>query len=102
MDKQIITKINKARFNVMTVSTVNFQLILNFNPLIEKFNLTGNYKLVHWQAKPKNSRRWGIYNSKDDSYQSLENFQLKGIIQSLQIPDKESISIPSAVLLLKE
>lgn len=102
MSNKIITKIDTARFKVVSASPKPFQLILNFNPLIEKFKLSGNYQLIHWQARPKGSREWGIYNSLDDSYRSLEDFELQGKFKSLQIPDPIARSIPSAVLLYQK
>lgn len=101
-NKKVVTRINKALFEVRTLPPRPFQLILNFNPLIERFKLSGNYQLIHWQARPKGSREWGIYNSKDDSYRSLEDFELQGKFKSLQIPDSEAKSIPSAVLLYQK
>lgn len=41
-----------------------FSLKMDFGPLIEYFGLTGNFCLLHWQAKPKGERLWGIW---DDS-----------------------------------
>ena len=98
MSEKIITKINPAHFKVTTPQT-KFQLILNFNPIIERFKLSGNFQLIHWQARPKGYRQWGIYNSLDDSYTSIDNFQITGNFKSLQIPDSEARSIPSAVIL---
>lgn len=100
--KKIITRTGKGRFRIITPDPRPFQLILNFNPLIERFKLKGTYQLIHWQARPKGTREWGIYNSLDDSYRSLENFQISGNFKSLQIPDSEANSIPSAVILLQD
>ncbi len=93
-----IKKIGFARFRITTHGVAHSQLFLDFNPLIKKFNLKGNFSLIHWQAKPKNYREWGIYNSETDSYSSIPGFEMKGIFTSLQIPDQEAIAIPSAVL----
>lgn len=102
MVKKIITKLSKARFKVLTPNVEKGQLILNFNPLIEQFNLTGNYQLVHWQAMPKKYREWGIYSSVNDSYQSLAFFEFSGNFKTLQIHDTQASSIPTAVLLLEK
>lgn len=99
---RIISKQAKRCFRILTPEADNFQLILDFNPLIEKFKLTGEFKLIHWQAKPKGYREWGIYDSKDDSYKSLEKFDLTGKFTTLQIPDSEVKSVPSAVLLYRD
>lgn len=100
MTTKIITRFGKARFRVVTPEARNHQLILNFNPLIKQFNLSGNFQLIHWQAKPKGFREWGIYNALDDNYQSLSGFQIQGVFKSLQLPDKTAVSVPSAVLLI--
>lgn len=97
MNKEV-TRISKARFRVATPNARGFQLMLNFNPIIERFKLKGNFQLIHWQARPKGYREWGIYNSLDDSYTSVEDFQIQGKFKSLQIPDDEVSSIPSAVI----
>lgn len=96
--KKHIKKLAKGRFNVSTLNIANSQLILDFNPIIQKFNLTGNFSLIHWQARPRGYREWGIYNSQTDSYESLSGFQMEAVFKSLQIPDSEAVSIPSAVL----
>lgn len=33
-------------------------LVLDFNPIIETFDLSGHYCLVHFQARPKPLRTW--------------------------------------------
>jgi hypothetical protein len=98
---RVVTKIRDRAFKVTTPGIPEGQLILDFNPIIEKFNLQGNYQLFHWQAKPKKHREWGIYSSIDDSYQSVSDFTIQGTFESLQIPDEQANSIPTAVLLLK-
>lgn len=77
------------------------ELILDFNPIIDYFNLTGVFSLIHWQAKPVNYRQWGIYQGNTDNYKSVKAFQFKGKLTSLQIPDSEIQTLPSAVLLLQ-
>ncbi len=96
-DKQIL-KLAQGRFRITTLNVPNSQLFLDFNPIIKFFKLTGNFSLIHWQARPKKYRQWGIYNSQSDSYQSVAGFQMKGIFTSLQIPDEQAISLPSAVI----
>lgn len=101
MTNKIITKIKFAKFKVVTPNVENGELILDFNPLIEKFKLSGSFQLFHWQARPTHYREWGVYKSREDSYQSISGFVIQGVFKSLQIPDSEIDSIPSAVLLLR-
>jgi hypothetical protein len=97
-----VTKIQDRTFRVTISEVPNEQLILDFNPIIEKFKLQGNYQLIHWQAKPKGYREWGIYSSVDDSYQSVPNFAFQGIFKSLQVPDEEIDSVPTSVILIRK
>lgn len=99
--KKIITQLGKARFRLVTVNIPNSQIILDFNPLIHKFQLKGEFSLIHWQARPKKYREWGIYNSVEDSYSSIPDFKIEGIFTSLQIPDVSAYSLPSAVLMVR-
>ncbi len=99
--KKIITQLGKARFRLVTVNIPNSQIILDFNPLIHKFQLKGEFSLIHWQARPKKYREWGIYNSVEDRYSSIPDFKIEGIFTSLQIPDVSAYSLLSAVLMVR-
>ena len=98
LNKQNIIKLATAKFQVSTEQVRNSELILDFSPLIERFNLSGNYQLIHFQAKPKGHRRWGIYRSRDDSYSSCCGVQVAGTVKTLLIPDNLAQTIPNAVL----
>ncbi len=94
-----ITKISRAKFKISTPDVPGSELELDFNPIIDEFNLTGNFILIHWQAKPKGFRQWGLYSSKEDNYQSVGRFtQNIGRLKSLQLNDQSVRTIPSAVL----
>ena len=97
---KVIQKTGFAKFKISTKNVPNSTLDLDFNPVIEQFNLKGDYYLIHWQARPKGHRQWGIYNSRDDSYTStLDTKHLNyGGWQPLQLDDKTANSIPSAVV----
>ena len=81
-------------------------LKLNFDVLIEHFKLTGTFCLIHWQAKPKGLRRWGVYCSAQDSYFSTDYDLLifdEGLkIEALQIDEKIIKTVPTAVLCLRD
>ncbi|MEM6612300.1 MAG: hypothetical protein AAF652_08605 [Cyanobacteria bacterium P01_C01_bin.72] len=95
---KLIQKIGKAKFKVSTPGVTGGDLELDFNPVIEQFNLKGNFCLIHWQARPKGHREWGVYSSKDDSYQSQEKLKLNiTVAESLQLDDTQAKTIPSAV-----
>ncbi len=94
-----IQKLGVARFKVSTPNAVGSELELDFNPIIKEFKLSGNYTLIHWQARPKGERQWGIYSSADDRYRSVSELsQFAGFIRSLQLDDRTATTIPSAVL----
>ena len=94
-----ITKIQKAKFKVATPGVTNSELELDFQPIINHFNLEGNFILIHWQARPKGHREWGIYSSKDDSYRSTSELAINWAnVKSLQLDDATAKTIPSAVL----
>jgi len=100
---KLITKTGQAKFKVSTPGVPSSDLDLDFNPVIEQFKLKGNFCLIHWQARPKGHREWGIYQSKDDSYQSQEEIKLNvAVAESLQLNDAEAKSIPSAVFYTPE
>ncbi len=94
-----ITKIQKAKFKIATPGMTNSELELDFQPLIEEFKLEGDFILIHWQARPKGHRQWGIYSSKDDSYRSTSELAINwASVKSLQLDDATAKTIPSAVL----
>lgn len=64
--RQIIRKSNKA--NVFLLFWVNdqeiipeSQITLDFNPILEHLGEKKGLCLVHYQAKPKNLRRFGVW-----------------------------------------
>jgi hypothetical protein len=76
-------------------------LKLNFDVLIEQFGLTGDFVLLHWQARPKYLRRWGIYCHASDRYHSCDYNQLligATLIEPLQIDESLFKTVPTAVL----
>ena len=93
-----VIKLSKAKFQVSTNGVKNSTLILDFNEVINYFNLKGSFSLVHFQAKPKKYRQWGIYKSFSDTYKSISDFEVKGVVKTLQVPDNLTTSLPSAVL----
>lgn len=94
-----IVKTSPGIFRLTTENIANSQIILNFNPIITQFNLNGNYCLVHWQARPKGYREWGIFDSKSDRYFSVDKFDFTvDLGKTLQINDQEITALPSAVI----
>lgn len=79
------------------------QIKLNFQPLIKQFSLTGNYVLIHWQAKPKGLRRFGVYCS-TDCYQAVDHNKLVfndlpfSLMNAIQVDENFVRTVPTAVL----
>lgn len=67
MHKHVIHRIDQAKFSLRWFGKGD-PLQMDFNPVINKYRLTNEFVLLHWQAKPKFLRTWGIYDSKTDSY----------------------------------
>lgn len=95
-----VKKISKAKFKVTTEDVANSELLLDFNPLIDQFDLKGDFYIIHWQARPKGHREWGIYSIKDDTYTSSVEFPSAfGKMELKMLDDATANSIPSAVVL---
>lgn len=99
---KLIEKLGVAKFKVTTPELPNQALELDFNPIISQFQLEGDFILIHWQARPKGHRQWGIYSSSDDSYRSIGELVINARTESLQLDDATASTIPSAVLYSRE
>lgn len=96
---KVITKISQAKFKLRTENVPNSEIELDFAAIIDHFKLKGSFSLLHWQAKPKGHRQWGIYSSLDDSYRSVADVDMNfGKIKTLQLNDATVSTVPSAVL----
>ena len=99
---QKIEKLGTAKFKVSTDGITGSELELDFNPIIKEFSLSGDYLLIHFQARPKDYRRWGMYQSSTDSYISIDLFDLdlpKG--RSLHLDETKHKTVPTGVILLE-
>ncbi|MCC0179640.1 hypothetical protein I4641_23275 [Waterburya agarophytonicola K14] len=98
---KIVHTISKAKFKVSTPDVAGSELELDFNPIIEQFSLSGSFTLIHWQARPKGHREFGIYHSDNNSYRCLENTPKAyyGSVELLMLDDSQNNTIPSAVIL---
>ena len=101
--KKTIIKLEYAKFKIINHEVPDSILELNFKPLIHKFALRRhNDFLLHWQAKPKGYREWGIYSLKDDNYYSIKSITLNRVLQeTLQLDDATADTVPSAVIQVK-
>ena len=94
-----VQHISKAKFKISTAGVSGSEILLDFNPIIEQFKLQGNFNLIHWQARPKGYREYGIYTSKDDSYRSTDYLPTSyGSLSLLQLDDTTASTVPSAAI----
>jgi hypothetical protein len=104
MSIQTIEKLAESTFRC-SWNAPDSTLKLNFDVLIEHFGLTGQFCLIHWQAKPKGLRRWGVYCSAEDTYFSTDYDRLifdKSLdVEALQVDEKVIKTVPTAVLCLR-
>lgn len=80
------------------------QIILDFNPLIlEVKRKQPPFFLIHWQARPKGKRQWGIYSSADQNYSSTREIKLLNIkeMKTIQIDEQKIKTVPTAVLFVR-
>lgn len=98
-----VNKLEVAKFEVLIPDIPDSTLILDFNPLISEFKLEGDFYLIHWQARPKGHREFGVYNSKTDSYTCIAKLPKFGYggINLLQLDDTQDNKLPSAVIYFK-
>ena len=100
MLSQKVKRTSTGQFEVTYEHLPEFKLALNFNPIIERFNLEGDFCLLHWQAKPFGLRRWGIYDRAKDSYVACEWNQIEVLKnpRCLQVDEALVTTVPTAVL----
>jgi len=104
---QTITKLTTQTFRSLWldqrgIEVPDSRIKLSFAPIIETFGLSGSYCLLHWQAKPKGLRRFGVYCSTSDSYTAIDHDRLRinasGQSLALQINETLHKTVPTAVL----
>lgn len=82
----------------------DFELNMDFTPIINRFHLTGKFCLLHWQAKPFGLRRWGIYESRTDKYfsETWDKLEINSNCIPLQLNELATTTVPTAVLFFKD
>ncbi len=101
---QSIIKLNKAKFNISWSNRPEDKdkIIVDFNSIINHFQLSGKFQLLHWQAKPRGLRQWGLYDNQLDTYTSMKKIDLRGKkCCGLQMDEEKIIYPPSAVILIQ-
>lgn len=95
---------SQGRVRLSYTHLPDFELKMDFNPIIEKFQLVGKLCLLHWQAKPFGLRRWGIYDAGIDQYFSATwdclDVNCSGI--PLQLDETIVTTVPTAVIYFRD
>ncbi len=99
-----IIECSKGKVGLSYPHLPEFELKMDFNPIIESFGLAGKFCLLHWQAKPFGLRRWGVYDAGSDEYFATTwdciDVRCSGI--PLQLDEEIIRTVPTAVLLFKQ
>ena len=101
---QEIFKLGDNRFRLAWNGVQDEELNLDFNPIINAYKLTGKYILLHWQAKPKNLRTWGIYDSETKTYCSVGSDEIvlpACQAKILDVPERVIKTVPTAVIMFQ-
>jgi hypothetical protein len=93
---QTIRKLSDFRVILTYADLPTFKLVMDFRPLWELVNPTGPCCLVHWQAKPRGQRRWGIFDG--TTYRSFEGYSSELPGEGLQLDENQVLTVPTAVL----
>jgi len=78
-------------------------LNLDFEPLIKAFvkKDDDDVYLIHWQARPKTIRRWGVYHVKTRTYTCADSVRIIGSSIGCQLDESEVKTLPTAVLIAR-
>lgn len=99
---QTIRKLSEYRFMIEYRDLPDTRLIMNFEPCVTAANATDNYCLLHWQAKPRGHRRFGIFNkfAGETNYASTDQPLIAADlnIQAIQVDELSLNTIPTAML----
>lgn len=69
----------------------NSEIILDFNPVIKQANLTANFAICHYQARPKGLRKWGVFYK--GKYFSVDKIDSLVPYESIWL-DENSVTLP--------
>jgi hypothetical protein len=99
MEQPKIEIIRNGEIRLTYDSLPDFELNLNFNPIIEKLRLNSlNFCLLHWQAKPFCLRRYGVYDGKRYVSTLGRNLNIRAFPVPIEIEEKSIKTIPTAIL----
>jgi hypothetical protein len=86
--QQQVRRLTAYRHQILyPVEMPSFRLVVDFGPLVEALNLTGDYCLVHWQARPRGERRWGVFSCEggEHRYQGCWDYRSELPCQGFQL-----------------
>lgn len=100
MLEQQIKRLSDYRYSIFYKQDLG-RLIVDFEPLVKALELSADYALVHWQARPRGQRRWGIF-SREAGYQSFQGYQADELAcRGFQLDESQALTVPTAVIVYR-
>lgn len=106
--KQVIRKLGERKFHIFwrgdyrDVPSSNLEL--DFLPFIQLLDEPIGKILIHFQAKPKGLRRWGIYDFENDEYYCCNHNEVaidSNNILLLSLDENTTRTIPTSAVILE-
>lgn len=90
-------------FKLIWDNTENSLIYLDFAPLMREVNhqIGDKFAFLHWQARPKGLRRWGVYDGFTNNYYSCDADKIeidKVEHKLIQIDENVIRTLPTAVI----
>lgn len=101
MERLKVRQYGRFRFSLAYDSMPEFKLRVNFEPIIQYFDLQGDFTLLHWQARPRGLRRWGAFcqNGESTSYHAFEEYTCDvPYHRGIQLDERLVTTVPTAVI----
>jgi len=110
--KQVVRILKEPNtFYIYWIDDANKQILnsvisLDFNPLINHVlnsDFKANYYcLLHWQAKPKGLRQWGVFDSTTSGYYASREITFKTTTEpkTIQLDETKVKTLPTSVMFL--
>lgn len=95
-----ILKVAENKFSLRWLGEKD-PLLMDFNPIINKYKLDGNFVLIHWQAKPRFLRTWGLFDGSTRQYNVVNTQLIFPVRQAALVDVDERLinTVPTAMIL---
>jgi len=99
-------QIGEAKFHLIWNKSLSLSIRLDFAPLIDQVQRQGqmsHFCLVHWQARPKYLRRWGVFGflPSTNIYLVCNTIQIQVRQQTaytIQLDESQIRTVPTSVI----